>query len=117
MLTSWSEQLTPATLSMASVLIRPPVPSGPPRTVDPHRIARPVAHLGVRLPGRLHVGPDAAVVEQVHRGAQDRRDQLVRRQARRVDAERLPDLRRDTDRLGGTGVDAAALADRIGAVV
>ena len=30
MLTSWSEELTPATLSIASVLIRPPLPSGPP---------------------------------------------------------------------------------------
>ena len=30
MLTSWSEVLTPATLSIASVMIRPPFPSGPP---------------------------------------------------------------------------------------
>ena len=30
MLTSWSEQLTPATLSIASVMIRPPLFPGPP---------------------------------------------------------------------------------------
>ena len=69
MLTSWSEVSTPAELSMASVLIRPPAraysirpswvkPRLPPspttlaaqlRAVDPDRVVGLVADVGVRL--------------------------------------------------------------------
>ena len=94
MFTSWSEQSTPAELSMASVLILPPAM----RELDPAAWVRPrlppspttlarrspplsadavvglVADLGVRLVGRLHVGADAAVPEQVDGRPQDRPD-------------------------------------------
>ena len=79
MLTSWSEQLTPATLSIASVLIRPPAPLGtaaqrvldPPAlgeaevaaladdpaaqlgAVDAHRVVGLVADVGLALVGAL----------------------------------------------------------------
>ena len=53
------------------------------RRVDPHAVVRLVADVGVRLGVRLHVGADAAVVEQVDRRPQDRADQLRRRQRRR----------------------------------
>ena len=100
MLTSWSEQLTPATLSIASVLIRPPASAYSIRAalgeaevaaladdaaaqlaaVDADAVVGLVADVGVRLGGRLHVGADAAVPEQVDGRAQDRADQLVGRQ-------------------------------------
>ena len=73
--------------------------------VDPDRVVGPVADVGVGLRGRLDVGADAAVPEQVDRRAQDRRDQLVRGQRvsrpRPGRAPRLPP--------GATGTD---LADR-----
>ena len=97
MLTSWSEQLTPATLSIASLLIRPPdsVGTAPQRVLDPaalgqpevpaladhpaaqlravdaDRVVGPVAGLGVGLLGGLDVGPDAAVEQQVDGRPQD----------------------------------------------
>jgi hypothetical protein len=48
--------------------------------VDAHRVVRLVSDLGVRLGVRLHVGADAAVVEQVDGCAQDCMDHLRRRQ-------------------------------------
>ena len=98
MLTSWSEQSTPAELSMKSVLMRPPFwanairpfcvkPRLPPSRdhaaaqllgVDPDRVVGPIERLGVALRGGLDVGADAAVPEQVDRRQQDRADQLVR---------------------------------------
>ena len=125
MLTSWSEQLTPATLSIASVLIRPPglaeLPSGAaaervldPRPlrepevaaladdlaaqlapVDPDRVVGLVADVRLGLGRGLHVGADAAVVQQVDRRPEDRPDQLVGREPLVLDRERLADLRRD----------------------
>ncbi len=101
MLTSWSEVLTPATLSIASVLILPP----PQRVLDPRALREAevaaladdlaaqlvavdadgvvglVAGLDVRLGGGLHVGADAAVPQQVDGRPQDRLDQLVGRRA------------------------------------
>ena len=113
MLTSWSEQLTPATLSIASVLILPPPSAYSIRAalgeaevaaladdlaaqlvaVDADRVVGLVAGVGVRLGGGLHVRADAAVPEQVDGRPQDRLDQLVGRQLLLLDAERLADLR------------------------
>src|SRR5207248_583978 len=45
--------------------------------VDAHRVVGLVSHVGVRLGGRLDIGADAAVVEQVDGCRQDRLDQLV----------------------------------------
>ena len=137
-LTSWSEQSTPAELSMKSALMRPP----PRRVLDaraareaevaalPHdaaaqlarvdadRVARAVGRVGVGLVGRLDDGADAAVPQQVDRRAQDRADDVVRRAARSSSMpERLARLRRQRDRLRGARADAAALGDQLAVVV
>ena len=100
MFTSRSEQSTPPELSIASVLTCPPASAysilpalrhaqvaaladhlrAQLRGVHPHRVVRLVAGVGVRLRAGLHVGPYAAVPEQVDRRAQERLHQLVRLQ-------------------------------------
>ena len=90
MLTSWSEQLTPAdvvdrvgvdapagervldppALGEAEVAALADDPAAQLRAVDAHGVVGVVAGIGVRLIGRLDVGADAAVEEQVDRGAQ-----------------------------------------------
>ena len=50
--------------------------------VDPDRVVGLVAGLGVGLLGRLHVGADAAVPQQVDRRLEDRLHQLGGRQLR-----------------------------------
>ena len=116
MLTSWSEQLTPATLSIASVLIRPPLCSGPPLSaysirarcvkpevaaladdpaaqlarVHPDRVVGLVADVGVGLGRRLDVGADAAVAQQVDGRLEDRLDQLVGGELLGLDARAPP---------------------------
>ena len=87
MLTSWSEVSTPAELSMASVLMRPPVErvldaaalgdaeigaladhlARAARAVDAQRVVGAVADVGVALVAGLHVGADAAEPEQIDR--------------------------------------------------
>ncbi len=94
MLTSWSEVSTPAELSMASVLMRPPLRaySMRPRCVTPRlapspmtraRTATPsmrnavigaVADLGVALIGRLDEGADAAEPQEIDLRLEDRLD-------------------------------------------
>ena len=89
MLTSWSEVSTPAELSIASVLIRPPFSaySMRPRCVTPRlapspttlarklvgvdaqRVIGAVAGLGMALVRRLDIGADAAEPEQIDVGA------------------------------------------------
>ena len=49
-------------------------------TVDAQRVVGAVADIGMRLGGRLHVGADAAVPQQVDRRLQDRAEQIARRQ-------------------------------------
>ncbi|CAB4853732.1 unannotated protein [freshwater metagenome] len=46
--------------------------------IDSQAVVRPIADVGVALAGRLHVGADATVPQQVDRGAQDGGDQFVR---------------------------------------
>ncbi len=132
MLTSWSEQSTPAELSMASVLTRTPLsaastrprwvsPRLPPSTtiaqrssvaVDADGVVGPVADLGVGLRRRLDVGADAAVPEQVHGRREDGRQQLVRRHGRLGDARpRTFGPRSDTDGLGRPRPHAASGRD------
>ena len=104
MLTSWSEQFTPAELSIASVLMRPPPSANSirPRWVKPRLPPSPTTRhrsspasirtaslslsptSALRLGRRLDVGADPAVPQQVHRRPQDRADQLVRRAAPRA---------------------------------
>ncbi len=138
MLTSWSEVSTPALLSIASVLMWPPLAGvldpaelgqaevaaladdlrAQVGAVDPDGVVGLVAHVGVRLGAGLDVGADAAVPQQVDRGGQDRPHQLGGRQRRDAgrQAEPVPDLRRDRDRLRGARVDPATGRDQ-GAVV
>ena len=102
MFTSWSDMSTPPELSMASVLSRPPRvqysrrarwvrPRLPPspmtraRTagrIDADAIVGAVADVGVLLGRRLHVGADAAVVEQIDLRARGWPESLPRRWAR-----------------------------------
>ena len=137
--TSRSEVSTPAELSMKSVLIRPPVsaysilpalreaevatlpndPSAHLVAVDPHRVVRAVADLGVALVRRLHVRADAAVPEQIDGSLQHPPDHVRRRHLRgRVigDRERRPHLRRErhpfrgaVDHVGPLGEDRSVV--------
>ena len=97
MLTSWSEVLTPAELSMKSVLMRPPrcseLDAGALRHAevgafadhfrahlgsrDAQGIVGAVADIGVRLGRGAQVGADAAEPEQIGLAFQDGADQLV----------------------------------------
>ena len=100
MLTSWSLQSTPAELSMASVLTRPPLSANSMRprwreaevpafadhaaaqvdAVDAQAVVGAITDVGVRFRRRLHVRADAAVPQQVDRRSQDGRQQLVGRE-------------------------------------
>ena len=137
MLTSWSEVSTPAELSIASVLRRTPAsaasmrprwvkPRLPPSPTTLQRSSRPSMRSAslARSPtsawvsrAGLDVGADAAVVEQVDRRLQDRAQQLGRRQALGLDAERGARLRRDRDRFLRARPDAAAVGDQLRVVV
>ena len=107
-LTSWSEVSTPAELSIASVLMRPPLRaySMRPRWVTPRlapspttlarsfasrrsrtRVVGAVAGVGVALARRLDVSADAAEPQQIDLRLEDRLDQLGGRQALGLDAE------------------------------
>ena len=79
--------------------------------VDADRVGGAVHRVGVGLVGRLDDRADAAVPEQVDRRAQDRADQVGRRQPLVLDAERRAHLRRERDRLRAARPDAAALGD------
>ena len=137
MLTSWSEQSTPAELSI-EVGVDPPALAGerdpaPLReaeiaaladdqaaqllAVDPHRVVAAIGRLGVALLRGLDVGADAAVPEQLDRRQQDRADQVVRRERLGVGGERAPRLGRQRDRLDGARLDAAAGAEPAAVVV
>ena len=121
MLTSWSEQSTPAELSIASVLIAPAAEveldaaqrgdaevaaladhlGAQLISVDPDGVVGAVADVGVGLGLGLDVGADAAVEQQVHRRLQDRPHQRGRRHLvdAVVEAQRVAHLRADRDRL------------------
>jgi hypothetical protein len=60
--------------------------------VDADSVVRPVAHVGVPLVARLHVGADAAVPEQVDGRLQECPDQLSRRQQLGLGTESRPHL-------------------------
>ncbi len=87
--------------------------------VDPDGVVCLVAHLAVRFGGRLDVRPDAAVVDEVHRRAQDGLQQLGRSHHRR--RAREPERRNyrggDGDGLCVARIHAAARADQRGVVV
>ena len=76
--------------------------------VDADRVVGAIAGVGLALARGLHVGADAAEIEQVDRRRQDGAHQVDRRHGGRLDAQHLPRLGRERDRLGGAVVDAAA---------
>ncbi len=78
----------------------------------PHRIVGLVADVAVALAGGLHIGADAAEIEQLCRRPQHRLDQFGRRQGVVLDLQRRLDLGRERYRLGRAGKDAAALGDQ-----
>ena len=110
MLTSWSEQLTPAHVvdrvridrSAAERVLDPPAlreaevapladhAAAQLVAVDADRVVGLVAGVGMVLVGRLDVGADAAVPQQVDGRTEDRADQLGRRQLVGLDRQRLP---------------------------
>ena len=119
MLTSWSEQSTPAELSSASVLRRTPrrAASMRPRCVSARLAPSPTTRArscvastrsaslarspasACGLGARLDVRADAAEPEQLHVGLEHGVDQLVGRDLRLPDAEQLAHPRGDRDRL------------------
>ena len=132
MLTSWSEVSTPAELSSASVLSLTPSSAASTRprwvkprlapspitlarklgAVDAQRIVGAVAGLEMAFGRRLHVGADAAEIEQVDRRLEDGAHQVDRRRAAGAS---MPSaccrLGRQRDRLGGAVEHAAARRD------
>src|SRR5699024_7369575 len=86
---------------------------------DTHLVVGLVTDLGVGLRGGLDVGSDTAVPHQVHRGAQDPADELVRAQLRDfvLDTEHFTYLRGHRYRLGGARVHATTLGDQFLVVV
>ena len=143
MFTSTSEVLTPAELSMKSVLMRPPDFRGPPdcaystrpRCVQPRlppspitlaRISRPSARIASLARSRtsacdsslrLHVGADAAVPQQVDRHAQDGAHDLDGRCRSRLETEQRARLGGQRNGLGGARPNAAAARDELARVV
>ncbi len=111
-------ELDPAALGQAEVAALADHLDAQLRPVHADRVVGLVAHLGVALGGRLHVGADAAVPQQLHRRQQDRLDQFGRGQPAHLvgQAQGGAHLLADRHRLGGARPHPAALADQ-GAVV
>ncbi len=88
-------------------------------TVDAQAVVGTVANIGIGLAGRLDVGADTAVPQQVHRCLQRGIDQVgrVHRLDAGVDAQCFTHFRGDLDRLERARIDAAALADQLAVVV
>ena len=98
-LTSMSEELTPAELSIASVLIRPPLRANSMRAllrdaeigaladdldlelagIDAQRVIGAVAGIGLAFVRGLHIGADAAEPQQIGRRQKQRMHELLRR--------------------------------------
>ena len=70
------------------------------RGIDADGIVGAVAGIGVGLAGRLHIGADAAEIEEVDRRRQDGAQQVERRHGRRLDAQHRARLGRQRHRLG-----------------
>ena len=85
--------------------------------VDAQRVVGAVSHLRMGFARRLHVGADAAVVDQVDRRLEDRVDELGRRHCVGRDAERLLHFGRDRNRLRAARMHAAAGRNELGVVV
>ena len=83
-------------------------------TVDAEHVVRLVPDLRIRFGRCLDVGADAPVVDQVHRGLEDGRDQVGRGKLGDplVQPQGLPDLRGQGDGLLGPGEDPAPFGDQ-----
>jgi len=85
--------------------------------VDAQGIVGAVTDIGMRLAAGLDVGADAAVVEKVDRGPEDRAHEFGGAQPLGRDAQHALRLRRDRDRLLGPRPYAAAGGDELRVVV
>ena len=85
--------------------------------VHAERITRFVANLLVGLGRCLHVGANAAVVQQVHRGQQDGAQQLGGRQFFGLDLQHGARLIAQADGLGAARINAAAPGEQAAIVV
>ena len=114
MLTSMSEELTPAELSTASVLMRPPASANSMRAllrdaeigaladdlrlelgrIDAHRVIGAVAGIGVGFVRRLHIGADAAEPQEIGLALEQRMHELLRRRRVGPRARSAPSSRR-----------------------
>ena len=114
-----SRELDPSTLGEAEVAAFADDPAAQLGPVRANRVVRLVAGVGVRLGGRLDVGADAAVPEQVDGCGQDRVDELARRQRRGAlrQAQHLTHLRSHRNRLERAREHAAAFGDQRRVVV
>src|SRR5215212_8796445 len=104
--TSWSEQSTPAELSMKSALMWPPPAANSTRArrVKPRLPPSPTT--------RQRRSRASTRMASLERSAQDGPDHVAGRQALLVDPERRLSLAREADRLRRPRPDAAALGDQ-----
>ena len=105
---SRQRRLDPAALGEAQVRALADHPRTELVRVDADRIAGTVAGVRMAFGRRLHIGADAAEVEQVDRRRQDGAHQVDGSHRRRLDAQHVARFGRERDRLGGAVVDAAA---------
>jgi hypothetical protein len=105
--------LDAAALGEPEVAPLPHDPDAQLRAVDPHGVVGLVPHVQGALGGRLHVGADATVEEQVDRRREDRADEIDRRHRLDAggDAQRRPHGRRERNRLRRPRPHPAAGAD------
>jgi hypothetical protein len=79
--------------------------------VDADAVVGAIADVGILFRGRLHVGADAAVVEEVDIGGEDMPDDFLAAGRLGVDAETFAHRRAERNRLRGAVEDPAAGAD------
>ena len=85
--------------------------------VDAHGVVAGIPRVEIRLDGRLHVGADAAVPEQIDARPKNGADQLERRHRRARQVEHRLRFRVQLDRLRLPRVDAAAFGQCAAVVV
>src|SRR5262245_57448745 len=106
-------ELDPSTLSEPEVAALPYDAAPQLVRVDADRIVHSVAGLRVGLDACLDEGSDCTVPKQVDRRPEYRRDDLIRRQGVRLDAENLPRLAGQRNRLRGPGKDVTPRGEHV----
>ena len=85
--------------------------------VDAQPIVGAVAHIRVTLQAGLDIGANAAVVQQIHRGLEDGRDQISRVDAGLLQAQCTAGLGRQHNRLLGSRPNATAIRNQCAVVI